>query len=131
MEEKLIALLLANSSLSALVSDRIYWSKMEPSSLLPRINMTVVSDVADYNMDSASGLRVARVQIDCYGETYASARAVSRAVEAAIGGYKGTSGAVKFDGIFMVEQRDVIEEDNTPSDLFGVSVDYQIWHKET
>lgn len=130
MEEKLITLLLSDSGVSALVGTRIFWSKMEPSEALPRIVLNVISDVPDYNMNSASGLRSARVQVDCYSSTYGGARSVSRAVEMAIGGYRGTSGTIKFDGIFVLEQRDVIEEDNTPDDLFGVSIDYQIWHKE-
>lgn len=131
MEEQLIALLLGDAMLSGLVGNRIFWMKMEPNGSLPRIVLNVISDSADYNMNGVSGLRSSRVQIDCYGETYASAKSVSRAVDGVLSGYKGTSGAIKFDGIFLIDQRDAIEDDDAPDDLFGVSADYQIWHKES
>jgi len=130
MEEQLVAILLANVALDALVDGRIFWAKMEPDETLPRIVMNVISSVTDYHMTGPSGLKSTRVQIDCYGLTYASAKAVSRAVETVISGYQGVSGTVKFDGIFKIQERDAVNEDATPSDWFGVSVDYEIFHKE-
>ncbi|MBK8772800.1 MAG: hypothetical protein IPM06_20550 [Rhizobiales bacterium] len=88
-----------------------------------------ISGVRDYKLSGATGLVESRVQVDCYGSTYASAKAVARAVEAVLSGYSGTQGATTFDGIFLIAERDLIDDDESPADLHGVSLDFMVWHK--
>lgn len=131
MHVSLISLLLANTQLAALVSDHIQWRKSEPTAELPRIILHTISQRPDYHMTGPSGLAVSQIQVDCIGGTYAQAQSVASAVISALSGYSGTHGTTKFDGIFMDAMRDTIEDDDTPSDLFGVSLDFTLWHKET
>lgn len=131
MHQSLTGLLLADAPLASLVEGRIFWKKMEPTAALPRVVLHTISREPDYNMNQASGLVSTRIQVDCLGETYASAQAVANAIVTLLSGYKGTTGTTKFDGIFMDSMRDALEEDDTPSDLFGVSLDFTLWHKET
>lgn len=131
MHIALTSLLLGNAGITTLVEDRIVWKKMEPTAALPRIVLHTIARQTDYNMDGPSGLRSTQVQVDCLGSTYAEALAVANAVSSCLSGYKGTVGTTKFDGVFQDAMRDSIEDDDTPSDLFGVSLDFTLWHKET
>ena len=129
MEESLIALLLASTGVSDLVSARVNWNRIAPPAAPPYVILRRISGVRDYKLSGATGLVESRVQVDCYGSTYASAKAVARAVEAVLSGYRGTQGATTFDGIFLSAERDLIDDDESPADLHGVSLDFMVWHK--
>lgn len=131
MEESLIGLLLATSGVTAVVSTRINWNKSASPAVPPYVILRKVSGARDYRMSGATGLTETRMQADCYGTTYASAKAAARAIEAALSGYRGASGTTTFDGIFLIDERDLIDDDESPADLHGVSLDFMIWHKET
>ena len=129
MEESLIALLLASTGVSDLVSARVNWNRIAPPAGSPYVILRRISGVRYYKMSGTTGLVESRVQVDCYGSTYASAKAVARAVEAVLSGYSGTQGATTFDGIFLIAERDLIDDDESPADLHGVSLDFMVWHK--
>lgn len=131
MEASLIGLLLATSGVTAAVSTRINWNRIEPPAVTPYVILQRISGVRDYKMSGATGLTESRVQIDCYGSTYASAKGAAQAIEAALSGYKGASGTTTFDGIFLTAERDLVDEDEGPADLHGISMDFMLWHKET
>lgn len=129
MEESLVAKLLAASGLTALVVDRINWNKIAAPAVAPYVILRRISGGRDYHMGGASGLVETRVQVDCLGSTYASAKAVARAVESALSGFRGVQGLTTFDGIFLTAERDLIDDDESPADLHGVSLDFMVWHK--
>lgn len=129
MEESLVALLLAHAPLASLVGNRIHWLRAPQGVGLPYVTLQVITRIADMTHSGPSGLNFARVQVDCYGLTYASVKAVSRAVEGRLSGYRGTRNATVFDGIFKEGERDSYEHDASPDDLFRTSLDFTIWHK--
>jgi hypothetical protein len=127
MEEELRALLLANSGVSALVSSRIAWGERIQGTAVPDILLTVISRPRDYHMTGASNPAEYRVQADCYGKTYASAKTVSRAVDALLSGYSGGN----FQAVFTGGERDLRSAGSNDADrLFGVSLDYLIHFTE-
>jgi hypothetical protein len=126
MEEALRAILAADATLSGLVGTRIYWDTIPQGKPSPNIAMWLVSSVPDYHMAGASGLVESRVQVDCRGDSWASAKAVARAVEAVLGGFVGQQGTVVFKAIFKISDRSSFE---TPTDgsEFLSSADYQVF----
>lgn len=130
MLQSLTSLMLSSSTLVALVEDRVVWKQMATTPLFPRVVLHVISSNVDYNMSGPSGLVNTRIQVDCLGSTYASAQTVAAAVLALLSGYRGTYGTTKFDGIFHDNSRDTLEDDDIPESIFGVSLDFTIWHKE-
>jgi len=68
-----------------------------------------------------SGLLVSRVQVDCWGATFGSAKEVARAVETAITAQSFTQGAIRFDAILIDAERDDTSDETTP--LFRTSLD--------
>jgi hypothetical protein len=69
------------------------------------------------------------VQIDCWGASYASAKAVARAVIPATES-AGTQGATKFSQSFLDASRDMPVEDlEGGMKVYRVSHDFIIWHE--
>jgi hypothetical protein len=129
MEESLIALLLQWQPLRDIVQARIGWVLITQGSPPPYVVMTRVSGSRDTTFSGPSGLVSSRVQVDCYAETYISAKAVARAVEARLSGFKGELGPTFFDGIFLDAERDLFDADGGTDRLHRVSLDFLIWHK--
>jgi hypothetical protein len=134
MEEALIAYLLANSGVRALVgtppaSQRMHWTQAPQGVAKPYATLTKVTGLRDTTLDGPSGFQEARVQIDCYGLTFASAKGLARAVEAVLSGLTVTTGGIEFQGCFLDAERDGYEADAAPDKLFRTSLDFIIFHK--
>jgi len=82
MEEHLFTLL------SGAVSFPVAWGAFGPGTSTPRAVMYRASGVRDMHMQG-TGLMEGRVQIDCYGSTYAEAITASRDIRAVLEGYRG------------------------------------------
>ena len=133
MKEALTSLLLGDAALQALVAGRIHWLRQpRQAEGFPYVNLTMISDPRSYHMAGPSRLRTTRVQLDVWAETYAEAEAVKEAVDDLLGGYRGTLGRVRFQGIFLGGERDL--NDQTTGEerqLFRINVDLSIsWKKE-
>jgi len=126
MEAALIAKLLATAGITALVSTRINWSRRPQGSALPAIVLHRIDGTPDVHHAGASGLVVSRVQVDCWGASYGSAKAVARAVETAITAQTFTQGATRFDVILIDSERDDSTDETTP--LFRTSLDLMVHH---
>lgn len=92
MEEAFRAYLLATSSVTDICGTRINPVDHPQGLALPAIVYHVASDNVELTLvNGPDGLSQGRVQVDCYGHTYASAKILSRAVRAALDGYRGGS----------------------------------------
>lgn len=100
MEEHLFAVL------SGAVAFPVAWGALGEGTALPRASLYRVSGVTERTLDGP-GLMMARVQVDCYGATYADALVASREVRVAFDGYRG--GPVL--GVFLDAVRDGLEND--------------------
>lgn len=129
MEEALRSYLLAGSDIAALVAARIHWVRSPQGAASPRVVLYRISGLRDMHMQGPSGLVASRVQVDCIGGSYGSAKTVARAVEARISGFSGTAFGTEFQGCFLIGERDDFEDTDTPDKLFRTSLDFNIWHK--
>lgn len=117
MEEHLQALLVGG------VSFKVAWGTLGSESSLPRAVLYRVSGVRDMRM-SGKGLMQGRVQVDCYGATYAQAIGASRDVRGILEGYRG--GPVR--GMFLQAVRDGFEGDI--SILQRVSLTFSVTYRD-
>lgn len=132
MEESLVAYLMAYSGLTALIGSnpvRIYWTRAPQAVAKPYVTMQRISGNRDTHMQGVSGLVESRVQVDCYGLTYAASKGVARAVEARISGLAFTQSGTVFQVCILDAERDGYEDDATPDKLYRTSLDFIIWHK--
>lgn len=130
MEEALVAYLLAAPPLAAMVGDRIHWVRSPQGTANPRIVLYTISGIRDMSLNNGpTGFVSSRIQCDCIGTTYASAKTVARALEARLSGYSGTWDLVRIEGAFLVGERDDIFDTETPDKVFRTSLDFNIWTK--
>jgi hypothetical protein len=121
VEEQIKARLMNSSAVTALAGDRIEWGGNLQGSPMPRVALFVVSDVEGVTIDAPDGMSQGRIQLDCYGATYSAAKALARAVRAALHGYAG--GGLQL--VSLIAARDTREGGTNEADRpFRCSLDF-------
>jgi len=122
MQVEFRALLLADGPLAALVGTRIDWGVGSQGAALPRVTLQLIGDNGQgFVFGGGDGLYEGRVQVGCYGESYAEAAAVAAAVKGLLDGYR----AGGFRGVFCVSERDEYSGGVTDSARpFGKQLDF-------
>jgi len=79
-------------------------------------------------MQGPDHLLSARIQVDCYADTYGAAKAASRAATTALNGHRGGG----FRGVFWEGARDSREGGSNEADRpYRVSLDFMVnWRAE-
>jgi hypothetical protein len=127
MEETLVALLLNDAAVALIAGQRVNWSERGQGAALPAVVLHRISGVRDYHMEGASGLVQSRVQADCWAGTYKDAVRLSRAVRAALSGYR----AGNTQGAFIDAERQTVEKETDGAQRYHrVILDFIIWHAE-
>lgn len=119
MEEALRAVLLGHAPVAALVGSRVDWGVRPQASGLPAICLTTVNDGPLHHTLDGPGPSRARVQVDCFGASYASAKALARAVRRHLDTYSDAT----FMGVFLAGARDLSDDDGVGT-IHGVSLDF-------
>lgn len=101
MEEDFRAHLAAAAPLLALVDDRIQWDVRDD--LSPSIALYLIGDPTDRHLKGESNLGQALVQADCWGLTFLSAKAVGKALKAALPARGLVVGNTKFLSCAVVD----------------------------
>ena len=130
MEKDLLALLLASASVGAIVGTRITPIAREQGGILPAVTLQRISGGPEYADDGEVGIQGARVQFDCWGDTYASVKDLAIAVTNELSAVQDvTQGATTFIYILLEEERDAGREAGSNADeyLYRVSLDFMVW----
>lgn len=131
MEEALATLLLGTSAIASLIGNRLTWLVRVQNSPLPSLVLNVISNVPEYSDEGDAGLKQARVQIDCWALTYASAKALARAVKARLSGMRETASGVEFSAAWVDLEQDLFDTGAAGQSLYRVSLDILITHDST
>jgi hypothetical protein len=128
--------LLTLSSVTSLVSGRIWTFRFPQSPTLPAVLVQQISDVQEPHLRGTVALKWARIQIDVVASTVGAARAVDQAV---MGGYDGDATGLRglqatVAGSPGVEIRQVLTD--TYRELYDadelkqarISRDYRVWY---
>ena len=83
----------------------INWAEHPQGVDRPYVVLTLPSDTEGATMQGRDGLRQSRVQVDCYGPTFASVAAIRVAVMDTLHGYRGGN----FRGVFFDGARSLRE----------------------
>ena len=131
MEEALRAALLADAGVAALVGRRVSWGARPQSSLLPAVILHNVSSPMTHTLRGRVGMTGHLVQIDCWGGSYAQAKALARAVTAALDALK----AEPLQAFPESARDDDFTQGDGPdpsgaSDFYRTSIDARVWHSQ-
>lgn len=127
MEEQLIQRLLASTGVTALVGQRVWPGRRTQGSALPAIVAHRIDGGRDYHLKGDSGLSAARMQIDCWGDSYGSAKKTARSVIAAMSAARWAAGGVRFDGVFIEDESDDTFDEGGQA-LFRTRLDLMVHH---
>jgi hypothetical protein len=133
IEAGLVYKLTNTVGLTALISTRVYLERIPQGATLPCLTYQRISTprVHTHDTSGSAGTAYPRFQFDAWATTYASAKAITDALRAALNGYKGTitSGADS-----VVVQASLVESETSQpdleADLARISSEYVIWHLE-
>jgi hypothetical protein len=134
------AYLLADSTISTAVGGTRVHPTILPQGTngpaVPAIVYGTISEITDHHTQGASGLVMARIQIDAYAQTASAADSLARAVKERIDGFGGVmdDGAsppgvtpVNVQGVFSENARTGYEPDSM---LYRSGRDFRIWFEE-
>lgn len=133
--------LVGQTTVTAIAADRGFYGNLPKTVLFPAFTVRVISDQPSHHMGGTSGLRQARVQIDCYDDTFTAngsehvgtrkqANQLDEAILALLDMQRGTFGGT-FCNTIQVEDRD--ESDDDPNDgsdnwRYITTRDYLVWY---
>jgi hypothetical protein len=130
MEEALIAKLLAAPGVAGLAGTRVYPGSRPQGSGLPAIVFNRIDGAPLYADEGELGLVQARVQVDCWADSYSGAKGLARATNAALSAFVGEVAGTQFLSIFIDAERDLREGGaNAAEYLFRTSIDFIVWHR--
>lgn len=111
--------LVSDVSITALVSDRVYFRHSPEDSLYPLINVMPVDDSPINALSGEADLKRERVQIDVWNKTFQGAQAVAAEIVVSL------DQAVAFSA---VRQSSISSFDDDPK-LNRIILDFSIWYK--
>ena len=134
-EDGFYVYLQTKSSITNLVGTRIYPLRMPQRSassdtVYPCITYQRISSRPVKHMTAAAPLQEARLQVDCWAATYASADALADALRLALDGYRGLWGSDVIRCCHLENTMALHEEPwgGDEQGVFRMSQDYLIWH---
>jgi hypothetical protein len=104
----------------------VSWGWTAQGTALPRVVLTMISGSDGVAHDGPTGLIERRVQLDCYAETYAGARAVADAIRLALVGIP--QGDLR--GIYLAGYRDGQPDTPAGETLPRISLDLRVHYQE-
>jgi len=129
METEIRALLTGSAAITDLVpASRINFGTHPQGAGYPAIVLNVIGGAEGLMMNGTNNLTEGRLQVDCYGVTYASPKQVSGAVKALLHGYR----AAGFRIIQHITTRDSREGGSNEADRpYRCSLDFSFAWRQT
>ncbi|MBU1067475.1 DUF3168 domain-containing protein [Patescibacteria group bacterium] len=125
--------LLSQSTVVAIVGDRIYPMKSPVDCEYPLIVYQEISDIPYHAMGQDASIYSPRFQVSVFAQSYSSAKNVSSAVKSSLrdatGTWGGVSGVTVDRCLFELETERVDLGDDDTNTLYFVSQDYIIWYR--
>jgi len=130
IEQALYTRLTGFAGLSALVASRVYPMRLPQSPTYPAVTYQRVAGERTPAMGADTGVMAAVVQLDAWGATYPSAKAVAKQVRLALERHRNGSSDPEILDIFIERDQDLDPAEEPVPDLFRVSLDFRVWHRE-
>lgn len=125
--------MLGATSVSDLVSTRVYWQHLPQDATLPAVVLKEISNEAVEHLKGTSGVSTTRVQIDCYATSYPAAFALREAIRQRLHAWRGTSQSVNVLSSLQGSRFSIYLEPRDGSDVgrHVAIIDFLMTHSET
>ena len=126
------SLLANNTSITDLVSTRIYPMVRDQEDSLPAITYQSISGVRSYDLTGPNGLVDGRIQINCFADDPLEAGELAAVVRAALHGHRGGAAGVHIELMLLDDQGDLpyIDPENEAQNVFAKMMDFYVLYKE-
>ena len=114
--------LLADTTLSGLILDRIYSVLASQAPILPCVVWQTISSSEDSAHDGPTGLEQYRIQFSIYSLSQIEGASIRDAIKNRINGFTGAMGVVSIGTCFFDNESDSYEE---TSDLYSKIIDFK------
>lgn len=131
IEQHVRTFLLGQPAIAALVGARIYCGFLVQAPSLPAITLTMVGSYPQHSLDATPAqLTKTEMQVDCWGETYASVKTLADKIRLALSNYRGDlATGVPISASVMVYQSDGDEEEDLEN--YRVVMRFELWHNDS
>lgn len=128
IEDEIYSLISGDTTLTDLVSTRIYPQVREQADGLPAITYQMINQIHGSDMSGNNGLVESRVQINCFASTILAAAQLADLVKTSLGGFHGGD----IECILLEETNDLpmIEPENESMNVFAKTMDFYVLYKE-
>ena len=134
LEDSVYNLLSNDSSITDLVSTKIFPLAVSESVKEPYIIFQVLNIKREYTLQDVIGLTVAKVQISCWSSKYFNAVTIREAVRNCLNNYNGevTATETTIQKIHLEDEGDLIDEDDgeEESRQYGKRLSFKVWFNE-
>lgn len=133
LEQALFTYLTSKTTVTDLVSTRIFGNALPQDTELPAIVTTLISAEHDHHLSSASGIVTARFQIDCLADDYLQAADVAEALRQVLQAYRGSMGDRTVKSTILDVERSFYHapEDGTDTGIHRKMGEYLVKFTET
>lgn len=134
-ELALLDILFADATVYGLIANKVFCGYAPPTQTFPYIIYQQISGNRDYTLSGPTGLVPINIQLDIYATTYASVRAIAKAVRYALDGYDSTltlsnGTTLKVLESHLTNESDIPGERGDNTVIYGKSLEFEIWIDE-
>lgn len=122
---QLIAYLLADTALAALISTRLYATRAAQGATVPYVVWQDVSGEGNYAHDGPTGLMTFRIQFSIFALTITAVEDVSAAIVNRIDGYSGVLGSAVRIGFTFFDNSITFDRELDSESLRQKSIDFR------
>jgi len=129
IEQAIYDLLRFNTTVAALVVERISPALTPQDGTLPAITYQEISGIRHHTLEGKDDMVESRFQINCYDDDYGGTRTLAEAVRGALDSYHGTVGSVVIQCIHLEDEGDLfdMEPEERASRRYGKRLDFRVW----
>ncbi len=134
IEEGLVAQLIGDSAVSAIIGSKVHPGAIPQGGDLPAIVYSLTSSVREVDLDGPSDFVQSRLRVDCWHTSYSGSKTLASAVRAALNGIglasPKTLGSEPVQLVYLDNENDLPSFEGDQRD-YRVSQDWIVIHLET
>jgi hypothetical protein len=131
IEEALRTYLLTQTSLTALIGDKIYPGRPDQNATMPYIVLIDISNVFDHTHEGQSSLESPVKQLTIYSTVKAQSMAIAGFVKTAIRDFSGTLSGLLIHWIKLMNEFSTVENIAEGIDAYIVDIEFEINYYKT
>lgn len=109
LETGLLDLLKANSSIKSIIGSHFRTEWRDQNSKKPAVVITRISGGKDSALDMSNHFNTARIQIDCFADSYEKTKTLAELVKGVLHGYKGPASTYQVETLQLDNEIDLGE----------------------